>query len=318
VTTSPFRFDEPAIMAAAKRQGIPTISFITSWDNLSTKNRMQFRSDAFLVWSQKMKDELLEYYPYARDVPIYIVGVPQFDVFYQPRFHVSRAEYCKRQGLDPARKIVLYALGSPNMIREHHGAIDMAGRVARGELGDVQLLVRPHPNFDKSDDIEALRHMSERVRVQTTAEPNLATLARTQDPEMIRDWVNTFRHADVVVNLSSTVAVDAALFDKPVVNLDYDPEPGQPNGRLVKDINHCWTHFEPIASSGGVWLTSTPDETLAATKAYLADPSLHRERRRWVAEFVCGFVDGSNGRRMADAITEFASRDSQRAARRSA
>jgi len=36
--------------------------------------------------------------------------------------------------------------------------------------------------------------------------------------------VNTFRHADVVVNFSSTVAIDAAIFDKPVVNLDFDPE----------------------------------------------------------------------------------------------
>ncbi len=88
--------------------------------------------------------------------------------------------------------------------------------------------------------------------------------------------MNTFRHADVLVNLSSTVVIDAAIFDRPVVNLNYDPEPGRPNQALVKDANHCWTHFKPIAESGGVWLVNEPDEMVEAVKGYLQHPELHR------------------------------------------
>jgi CDP-glycerol glycerophosphotransferase (TagB/SpsB family) len=134
----------------------------------------------------------------------------------------------------------------------------------------------------------------------------------TQDRKQIIDWVNTFRHADVVVNLSSTVTVDAAIFDRPVVNLDYDPEPGQPNQLLVKDINHLWTHFKPIAESGGVWLVNNIDEMVEAVRTYLKHPELHREKRRWIAEYVCGYVDGHCGERMAHAILSFVEHHTRR------
>ena len=45
-----------------------------------------------------------------------------------------------------------------------------------------------------------------------------------------------------------------------------------------------------------------------AVRAYLKDPSLHREKRRWIAEHVCGHLDGRCGERMARAITDFVSR----------
>ena len=121
----------------------------------------------------------------------------------------------------------------------------------------------------------------------------------------IVEWVNTFRHADVVVNLSSTVTIDAAIFDKPVVNLDFDPQPGQADQQLIKDVNHKWNHFKPIAESGGVWLVNDFDEMINAVKVYLKQPNLHREKRRWIAEYVCGHLDGKNSERMADAITDF-------------
>jgi hypothetical protein len=108
-----------------------------------------------------------------------------------------------------------------------------------------------------------------------------------------------------VINLSSTVTVDAGIFDKPVVNLDFDPQPGQADQQLIKDVNHKWNHFKPIAESGGVWLVNDLDEMETAVKAYLKDTSLHREKRRWIVNHVCGFTDGKGGERMADAISSF-------------
>src|SRR5262249_31673635 len=159
-----------------------------------------------------------------------------------------------------------------------------------------------HPLHDDGEMHAMFDEFHPQVILQKTAEMNLALNARSQGERQIREWVNTFRHADVVVNLSSTVTVDAAICDRPVVNLDYDPEPGQPNQDLVKDVNHAWTHFKPSAESGGVWLVNNPEEMVAAVRTYLAHPELHREKRRWIAEFVCGYIDGRCGERMAEAI----------------
>jgi hypothetical protein len=302
VTTGPFWFWEPAVVSAAKNLKIPVAALIPSWDNLSTKNRMVFRYDSYFVWSEEARRQLHAYYPESRRVPVHVVGAPQFDVFFEKERWQTREAFCAFYGFDPGRPIVVYAVGSPNFIQEHHGALDLARRVASGELGGLQMLVRPHPIHDNAEMAGMFGQFGPRVAVQATSAPRTPLQARSQNVDQISDWINTFRHADVVVNLSSTVTVDAALFDRPVVNLDYDPEPGQPNQRLVHDVNHVWTHFRPVAESGGVWLTRSADETARAVRAYLENPSLHRDGRRWIAQHVCGRVDGKSGERLADAI----------------
>jgi glycosyltransferase involved in cell wall biosynthesis len=305
ITTSPFLFDQPAIVAVAKKLGIPTLAFIPSWDNVTLRTRLVFKYDGYIVWSEKTRDELHYYYPYTRNAPVYIVGAPQFDIFFQERFYQSREEFCAKQNLRPELPIIVYALGSPNLIREHYGALELAEKIVRGELGDVQMLVRPHPIHDNAEMKEMFDKFQPHIRLQQTAEAGTPLVNRSQDEKDIIEWVNTFRHADVVVNLSSTVTIDAAIFDKPVVNLDFDPEPGQIKQGLVKDINHKWTHFSPIARSGGVWLVSDVDEMVEAIETYLRRPELHREKRRWIAEKVCGYLDGGCGERMAQAVSDF-------------
>src|SRR5215813_3294403 len=140
LTTGTFRYEEPAIAAAAKNAGIPLLALITSWDNITTKKRMVFKYDGYIVWSEGMKKELHDYYPYTRESPCHITGAPQFDVFFQTRFRRSRAEFCARHGLDEQRPIVLYATGTPNMFTEDRAILRLAEQVVCGELGDAQLL----------------------------------------------------------------------------------------------------------------------------------------------------------------------------------
>jgi len=315
VTTGPFQFEQPAITAEAKKLDIRTLALIPSWDNLSTKNRMVFKHDGYLVWTEQSKRELHQFYPHTINRPIYVVGALQFDAFFQPRFRQTREEYCASQGLDPSLPIIVYALGSPNFLQEHHGALALAARITAGDLGDVQLVVRPHPIHDRGQMRSLFSSFGPRVILQQTSEGEIALNARSQDIEQVKEWVNTFRHANVVINLSSTVTVDAAIFDRPVVNLDFDPEPGNPNQALVNDVNHLWTHFKPVAESGGVWLVNNLDEMVTAVKTYLDHPELHQEKRRWIAEYVCGYLDGRCGERMAEALIDFVQKQGQKANR---
>jgi hypothetical protein len=311
LSTGPFQFEQPGVFSTAKKLGIPTLAYVPSWDNISTKNRMLFDYDGYIVWNEQGREELHDFYPQARRRPVYVVGAPQFDIFYQERFFQSREEFCSGQSLDPELPIVVYAIGSPNFLQESHGAVHFARRVADGHLGDVQLLVRPHPIHDNAEMRELFTHLGPRIRLQETPNAGKELNKRTQDELQILEWVNTFRHADVVINLSSTVTIDAAIFDKPIVNLDFDPQPGSRDQRLVKDINHLWKHFKPIAESGGVWLVDDFDEIETAVKAYIKTPGLHREQRRWIVEHVCGYADGTCGERLAAAIIDFSKRSSK-------
>ena len=307
LTTGPFQFEQPAIVANAKNLGIKTLALIPSWDNISTKNRMVLKCDGYIAWSNQTKSELHEYYPFTRNRPVYVVGAPQFDVFFQERFRQSREEFCATQGVRPEVPIILYAIGSPNFLSgERYGALRLAERIDRGDLGDVQMIVRPHPIHDNEEMVELFRPFAPRIVVQKTATAGTSLTARSQDQGQIAEWVNSFRHADVVVNLSSTVTVDAAIFDRPIVNLDYDPAPGSRDQELVKEINHRWTHFKPVAESGGVWLVNNDHELAHAVMTYLSHPEKHRTERRWIVNYVCGYADGRCGERMAEAVIDFA------------
>ncbi len=305
LSTGPFQFEQPAIVSAAKALGIPVLAYIPSWDNLSTKNRMVFTYDGYIVWNERGKEELREFYPQSKGVPIYVVGAPQFDSLSQDRFHRTREEFCLDQGLDPNKPIILYAIGSPNFLKEHHGAVHLANRVAEGALGDVQLLVRPHPIHDNAEMTALFAPYEPMTKLQMTPNAGKFIHERSLDEKQMVEWINTFKHADVVVNLASTVTIDAAIFDTPVVNLDFDPQPGQPDQQLVKEINHEWTHFKPVAESGGVHLVNDFDEMVDAVITYLAHPELHRDGRRKIVESVCGFSDGKCGERMAAAVLDF-------------
>jgi CDP-glycerol glycerophosphotransferase (TagB/SpsB family) len=308
-STGPFQFEQPAIFSAAKRLGIPTVAYIPSWDNVTTKNRMLFQYDGYVVWSEQTKTELAEVYPATKEKPVYVVGAPQYDVFRREEFYRTREEFCRQFGLVPNLPVIVYALGSPNFLKEHHGAIELAKRIDRGEMGDVQMLVRPHPIHDNAELVEIFAQYAPRVRVQKNPNAGRALNERSQDIEQVIEWVNTFRHADVVVNMSSTVTIDAALFDRPIVNLDFDPQPSRTQQELITEINHEWRHFQPVAESGGVWLVKDFDELANAVKTYIEEPTRHSAERRWITKYVCEHIDGRCGERMADALNEFVTKD---------
>jgi hypothetical protein len=312
LSTGTFRYEEPGVVAAAKRLKIPTLAFITSWDNISIKSRMVLKYDGYLVWSQRMREELLEYYPHSREVPVYVVGAPQFDVFFDQSRHMSRAEFCAGLGMDPGKPVIVHAMGVANNVEEHHGALDLAKRICAGDLGDVQLIVRPHPFHNQKELSQLFAPFAPRVVLQQS-DPKEHRRLRSQDQQEIDIWLNTFRHADVVVHLSSTVAIDAALFDRPSVCMDYDPTPGQPHQAIVRDVNHRWTHYKPVAESGGTRLVNNTEELVNAVRAYLADPGLHRAERRRMAEYVCGYLDGQCGERMVNAVLDFLNRHKSKA-----
>jgi hypothetical protein len=307
----PFLEKQMVTVAAAKQLGIPVLAFITSWDNLTTKARLVYDYDGYVVWSEQMKRELHEFYPRSRRRPVTVAGAPQYDVFFQEQYRQPRDAFLRCYGLDPARPVILYCLGSPNMIREDYGALQFLERAAgHAALARAQVIVRAHPaHFEK--DLHALDQVRARFPHVVIQGPHRHwENFPFQGEQGIVEWVNTVRHADVVINLSSTMTVDAAIFDRPVVNLDFDPEPGRPNQQMIKEINREWNHSGPIARSGGVWLAGDIDEVVRATAAYLDNPALHRAERRWIVEHVCGAADGNAGRHLAEAARQLLGQES--------
>lgn len=305
MVTNPFWMHESSVAIEAKSLGIKLISIVPSWDNITTKSRLTFDSDAYFVWSDIRVKELQRIYPKTCGKSIYTYGTPQYEVFFHPEFHQSREAFCKLQGLDPERKIILYATGSPNFIKTEYDAAAVFQKYFADdtELNQNQLLFRPHPNKDNNE-LQPLHKPEEHCFVQFTALAGLKTEERNLDKESIFLWVNTFRHADVVVNLSSTVTLDAILCGKPVINLNFDMSGDVNYDAFIKEINSTWIHLREVWECKGIPQVNSVLELKEAILHALARPEEGKQERELLFKKICGEPDETIGKRFAIQILE--------------
>ncbi|MCA1605314.1 MAG: hypothetical protein LC775_07560, partial [Acidobacteria bacterium] len=155
---------------AARSLGIPTATFIFSWDNLTSKGRISAPFDHYLVWSEHMRRELLRYYPDVSSEQIHIVGTPQFDPYANGKMLWPREEFFRRVGAHSARPLICYSGGDADTCPEdpeHVGVLlDLirAGRIR----GNPQILLRPMPVDDGSRYSDVRRNYPELIYLQPT------------------------------------------------------------------------------------------------------------------------------------------------------
>ncbi|MGD9901843.1 MAG: hypothetical protein AB7U83_00130 [Vicinamibacterales bacterium] len=301
----------PAVIAA-RSLGIPTATFIFSWDNLCGKGRIPAPFDHFLVWSAHMRDELRTYYP---DVPadrIHVVGTPQFDFYADPALAWSREEFFARIGADPARPLVCYSGGDIGNSPEdqHHLRLLVehvrAGRIRR----DTQVLLRPAPVDDGSrfaavcrDHPDVIVRQPEWVRTGTHNWDQILPL-----PADARFLANLTRHADVNVNLGSTMTLDFAIHDRPVVNVAFDVASPPPFGTPLWDHHYRFEHYRPVIELGAARFARSSEEMAEQVQAYLDDPGLDRDGRRRLVDLQLGRRPGESTAAVIGALRTIAGR----------
>src|SRR3954469_593819 len=102
------------LLLAARQRRVATIAFLFSWDNLTSQGRVIPRYNGFLVWTDRIRDDLLRMYPSVDPSCISVTGTPQFDAHFDRSIEWSRDRYADLIGADPERPIILYSTGMPN------------------------------------------------------------------------------------------------------------------------------------------------------------------------------------------------------------
>jgi hypothetical protein len=117
--------------------------------------------------------------------------------------------------------------------------------------------------------------------------------------------VNTFRHSDVIINLSSTVIFDGLFFDKEIINLNFDPGENEVYQEFIKEINTEWNHLKPIYNHKAIRYTNNFEEVFYELDSILEKGQHTCEKdKKALFEEVCGAKDGLNGERFGKAIVD--------------
>lgn len=297
-------FAEVPLLRTARRRGVRSLVIDASWDNFTNKLLPVRQADRLVVWNDLIKAQAVTLHGY-RPEAIRVTGAPQFDPHFRQNVRTPREEFFRRVGADPARKLVVLTT-TPASLYPHHAHVlrALATAIADGKLGDAQVLVRLHPR----DEVEAYREFEEdaHVLVEKPFRDSVAVadgLAIDVMPEHQRHLGDTLHHADVVVNVASTISIEACIFDTPVVNIGFDgPEP-TPYVRSAKRY-YAFTHYVNITAREAVRVAWTPGEMIDWIRRYLDDPSIDRAGRRQVVLDQCQFTDGQSAARVVAAVLD--------------
>jgi hypothetical protein len=299
----------PAVMAA-KSLGIPTATFIFSWDNLCSKGRIAAPFDHFLVWSDCMRRELLRYYPDVTDGHVHIVGTPQFDPYGDKNLLWTRDEFFHRIGASPRQPLICFSGGTTGNAREdpNHLAVLMQ-HIRSGRIkGNPQVLLRPSPSdlgtrFDRvrADHPELLYAQPQCHQIQPG---NWAAVIPTCDD--VQFLANLTHHADLNINFVSTMTLDFAIHDKPIINLAFDVTNPPHFDMPMWDYYQLWDHYRPVIELGAARFARSASELAEHVNAYLDNPSLDREGRRRFAQLELGVPIGQCSQRTIDVINQLA------------
>lgn len=295
----------PAVLAAQKL-GIPTATFIFSWDNLSSKGRIISPFDHYLVWSEHMAAELRHYYPHVAADRIHIVGTPQFENYADPSLLWSREEFFRRIQGDPSRPLICYSGGDAMTCpedAEHVGVLMDLIRTGRIR-GNPQVLLRPVP-VDDGRRYEKIRQkfpelLYAQPRWLHTDPGEWAQVIPL--PEDIQFLANLTHNADLNVNLGSTMTLDFGIHDKPVVNIAFDVAQPPIFGMPVWDYYYFFEHYRPVVELEAARPARSPDQLADFVNAYLENPALDRDGRRRLFEMQVSVPLGESSQRIIEAL----------------
>ncbi len=303
------------ILREAHVHGIKAGAVIVGWDNPSSYGLPSAPLDFVSCWSDIQKQELVDGSDWDPE-NVNVGGIPSYDNYFNKSWLISREEYFQKHKLDPQRKLIAYASSFVTFSPNYRNIETLAYLVANDELDhQAQLLVRLHPNHFLNDPL----FIEERKRIFALAErlPNvhvvepvaLAGDLGNYSGEDMDEKTSMMAHADVFTTVYSTMCVECAIHDRPIISVVLD-EPGgwkDPNrfSLALSEIDRWPTHSRFLESGAGR-LASDSESLRQHLNTYLNNDRIDSMERASFVKDEITFIDGNAGIRTAEYLSSLA------------
>jgi CDP-glycerol glycerophosphotransferase (TagB/SpsB family) len=312
-STAGWRLDR-YLLREAHARGIPTMAAIVGWDNPSSYAIRGAPMDYATCWSQLQKDELVDGSDWKPE-RVHIGGIPSYDGYFRKQWQLSKADYFKLHNLDPNRKLISYACSFVHFAPNYPNVEALAKLVSSNSLAEPsQLLVRLHPSHFQ-DKPKIFAEERKRMFALEKRYPNVHVVKPVAlggslgyyGGEDMDEKSSMMAHSDVLVTVYSTMVVETAVHDTPIVAAVIDVPGGWNKPKKfslsLKKIGNWPTHKRFREAKAGR-VASTEKELCEAINLYLKSPSLDAAERRKFIEEEITFTDGTSGKRTAGYILD--------------
>ena len=275
---------DKSILKICKDCNTPVSVFVHSWDNLAGRGFFSERPDNLLVWNDTMKKQaqILHNIP---EKNIYVVGVPQFWFYKQLENKVNKAFFF-RHYIKEKKKTITYTC--------------CASRV----FPDEDLFIEKLINFIKKNKFNLILrlHTTERIKFYKKKFSNIDNvvidtpggLFAASEVNNLNDtkieilrFLSLMKYSNVVINLASTITLDAIIFDTPVVC---------PAFNIKKIKKRQWneakewyksTHFKYIVESKSIRVAKNMKELKKYILMYLKNKKTDSINRKKLSKEFC-------------------------------
>lgn len=307
-STPGWRFDRYLLREAAAR-GVRTAAAVVGWDNPSSYRLPGAPVGWANCWSDLQKEELVlgsDWDP-AR---VNIGGIPTYDGYFRKQWLMPRDQYFALHGLDPQRKLLSFACSFVTFSPNYQNIEALARLVNSGELAEpCQLLIRLHPNhFLKGSlyeqEAEKVRRLAAEMPHVHLVEPvPLGGELGHYSGEDMPEKASMMAHSDIFLTVYSTMVVETAIHDRPIVSVCIDAPGGwnrpEKFSLALSEIGEWPTHQRFRAARAG--RVAFDERSLKeSVNFYLQNPDADRDERRQFIQDECTFTDGSSGKRTGE------------------
>ena len=274
-----------APILAAEKLGIPTGTFIFSWDNIP-KATLVLEPKYYFVWSDHMKNELLSYYSFIAENQIRVTGTPQFEMHSPTGKIESKENFFRSYNLDLSKKYICYSgddiTTSPNdpiYLEDTAKAV-----IELNKKGHALGIIFRRCPVDFSDRFDEVLKQYQDVIVsidpkwEKTGNVWNSVLPTKEDMFL---QMNTIAHSEMVINLGSSMVFDFVAFAKPCAYVNYDIPDKFERNRSVKDI-YNFVHFRSMPSKECVlWIDAPEAIEKVITNGLTASEKTVRNAHQW-------------------------------------
>lgn len=287
----------------AKDHNISIVSIIGNYDNLTSKGFRGVPVDRLLVWGPNMREDAITFHGIPED-KITEIGSIRYNTSFKT-LPENKEEFIISLGLDPHKKTILFA---GFFYEFHYFEMMQIYRLLLAKGTDCQLILRVYPNkiLMSSVFMAPLLEWAEKQEgvYVSIGDPDFGCGSQDKSVLQIEEYelCNSLSCCDCVINIFSTISLEACIFDKPAINMYYFQEPLSALARtpLYHDYEKFF-HSRRLVSYGAIQTTRNRDELIAAIEYALEYPSRLAAERKRTVELECGLFDGGACERLVEA-----------------
>lgn len=280
LTTNLFGKDNNFIREA-KRCNIRNICILKSWDNLTSKTRINVPPDLLLVWNRIQCAEALRLHHLPR-CNIRIVGALNFNFYEIP--NIPLAYLHKRLGISPDKFVIVYSPANKLTYSDDINIKKIEMIIASGAISNAHLHIRQYPKTKRILKLSHNTTVEDSGRVTEYWSDRVDQLA--SDIEILK---STMAGAGILVQVGSTIAIDALINSVPVIHLAWNQDNQDLARFSVKRNVDKFTHNKYLIDAGLVNVINNESEFIEFVNKHY----IKKEIKKNVVRKFTGPIDGN-------------------------